>query len=358
MKNYKLKWVDNTRLIAVLGVLSFHFWLSFGPPKATLASLVATPHDIMMMPFRLGWISDFLFFAISGLGLGLSAARNRKGWTQFFVDRASKIYITYWVALVLMFAYQGFAMSVGTWDRLFVIPPTWEGWAQNILLIPQSPMTMLSTHFWFLPSLLVLYLAFPFLFRIIDRFGVFGFAACLAAAAAARYLPVNLGPFSYAYMAFAWSPSFVIGAFIGVMLAKHPEEADRWLVRTIPLGVVCLVVGTILSMQDRAPWLLHPLMGFGTLSVAGAIGRLPWHLPRLTAISFEVYLVHMPFAGWYRHFFGFVTEPKALFYVFFLASVTLMGAGIHWVVLAVEGRLRRNRSMPAPRAGVAVAQPQ
>jgi len=350
MQKYKLKWVDNARFIAVLGVLSFHFWLSFTPPKTTLSNLLATPHDILMLPFRLGWISDFLFFAISGLGLGLSAARNRKGWGLFFVDRASKIYIAYWVTIILMFAYQGLALSVGTWDRLFVIPSTWGGWLQNVLLIPQSPMTMFSTHFWFLPALLTLYLAFPLLFRAIDRFGVVGFAVCLVAASVARYLPINLGSFAYAYTSFAWSPSFVIGAFIGIMLARHPVEADRWLVRTIPLGVLCLVLGTITAMNDHYVWLTHPLMGFGTLSVAGALGRLPWHLPRLTAISFEVYLVHMPFTGWYRHFFGFVTEPKPLFYAFFLISVTAMGAGVHWVVSAVEAKLRR-------RTAIAVTQP-
>ena len=97
--------------------------------------------------------------------------------------------------------------------------------------------------------------------------------------------------------------------------------------------------------KENYAWLSHPLMGFGTLSVAGALGRLPWHLPRLTAISFEVYLIHMPFVGWYRHFFGFVVEPKSLFYMFFLISVTVMGAGIHWNVSAIDARLRREKGI-------------
>ncbi|WP_293034540.1 acyltransferase [Paraburkholderia sp.] len=358
MKNYKLKWVDNTRLLAVLGVLSFHFYLQFGAPRPTLAQLVHTPHDVLMLPFHLGWFADFLFFAISGLGLGMSAARNRKSWTRFYVDRVSKIYIPYWTAIVLMFAYQGIASSIGTWDHLFVIPQTWQGWVKDVLLIPQDPNTAFSTHFWFLPSLLVLYLAFPFAFKMIDRFGVFGFVAVLVLACSAHRMPIDLGPFNYAFMAFAWSPSFVIGAYIGVMLVKHPEQTDRWLMRTLPLGVVCLLVGTWAVMTDGKVWLGHPLLGFGTLSVSGALGRLPWHLPKLTAISFEVYLVHMPFAGWYRHFFGFVTSPKSLIYVFFLVSVWLMGAGVHWVAGAVEARIRgvRKAAQPVSTAAAAVVQ--
>ena len=345
MQRHKLDWVDNARLLAVIGVLSFHFWLQFGEPRQSVMQMIRSPHGILSMPFQLGWTSDFLFFAISGLGLGLSAARNRKGWGRFFADRASRIYIPYWIAVILMFSYQGFAYSIGTWDRLFVIPTTWRGWLSNVFLLPQNPATLLSTHFWFLPSLLVLYLTFPLIFKAIDKFGTSGFVACLAASIVARFLTLDLGPFREAYMAFAWSPSFVIGAFVGVMLAKRPESTDRWLVRSIPLGLLCLLAGAIIVSDDRYAWLANPLMGFGTLSVAGALGRLRWHLPGLTAISFEVYLVHMPFVGWYRHFFGFVTEPRSLFYVFFLATVTLMGAGIHWIVSAIDTRLKGGKTI-------------
>lgn len=348
MKSYKLKWVDNTRFLAILGVLSFHFYLQFGEPRPTFAQLVRTPHDLLMLPFHLGWFSDFLFFAISGLGLGMSAARNRKSWPQFYLDRGSRIYIPYWTAVVLMFAYQGIASSIETWDHLFVIPKVWQGWVKDLLLFPQDPNTMLSTHFWFLPSLLVFYVVFPILFKLIDKLGSIGFVVLLILASSAHCLSIDLGPFRYAYMAFTWSPSFVIGTYIGVMLVKYPEQANRWLIRTLPLGVVCLLIGTWAAMTDGETWMAHPLLGFGTLSVVGAIGRLPWHLPKLTAISFEVYLVHMPFAGWYRHFFGFVVEPKWLIYVFFLVSVTLMGAAVHWVTVAIEARVHRKRLAQQP----------
>ncbi|GGA25422.1 acyltransferase family protein [Dyella nitratireducens] len=340
MEKYKLKWVDNVRLLAVIGVLSFHFWLQFGAPRQTVLQMLQSPHGILSMPFQLGWTADFLFFAISGLGLGLSATRKRKTWARFYVDRASRIYIPYWSAIVLMFAYQGIAYSVGTWDRLFVIPTTWIGWLKDILLLPQAPEAMLSTHFWFLPSLLVLYLSFPLIFWTVDKFSTWGFAACLILSMGARYLPFDLGWFRAAYTAFAWSPSFVIGAYIGVMLAKHPEQADHWLVRTIPLGILCLLIGVVIVPNDAYAWLANPLMGFGTLSVAGALGRLPWHLPKLTAISFEVYLIHMPFVGWYRHFFGFVVGPKIVLYAFFLISVAVMGAATYWVVSSINTKLK------------------
>ena len=270
--------------------------------------------------------------------------RRSNSWGQFYKSRISKIYIPYWVALVLMFAYQGVVFSLNTWDRLFVIPATATGWVKNIFLIPQAPGSLFSTHFWFLPSLLVLYLAFPFIFKSINRFGVIGFSACLILSTFAYKMPLPLGIFTTAYAAFAWSPSFVIGVYIGIMLGKYPEQTDRWLIRTIPLGLACVVAGTAVVLSDGWIWLGHPLLGFGTLSVIGAFARLPWHFPRLTAISFEIYLVHMPFAGWYRHFFGFVTSPKPVLFVFFLISVTLMGAAIHWVVEAINGHLRRSSS--------------
>lgn len=339
MSTYKLKWIDNTRLTAVLGVLSFHFWLSFGPEKTTISNLLSGWWDVLLLPVKLGWEADFLFFVVSGLGLSLSMVNRPKKWSRFFFDRAGKIYIPYWVALVLMMAYQGVAYSINTWDRLFVIPDTAWGWLKNVLLVPQPPIALLSTHFWFLPSLLVLYAAFPFVFKLIDKFGTKAFVPCLIAATFAYKMPLPLGPFSVAYAAFAWSPSFVIGVYLGIALGKNPERVDAWLIRTIPLGMICLVGGTVAVLNDGWSWLAHPLLGFGTLSVVGAFGRLPWHFPRLTSFSFEIYLVHMPFVGWYRHFFGFVTEPKILIYPFYLVSVGIMGAAVHWVVKAIDTQL-------------------
>lgn len=326
-----IPWVDNMRLLAMIGVLSFHFWIFFYPMAHSVHELLSSRERILALPFQLGWEADDLFFAVSGLGLALSLHGKQPNWMTFIVARAKRIYVPYWVTVVAIFAFQGASMAAGQWDKPFGGPFTASDWICNFLLLRSNTFNPFSSHYWFLYTLVELYVLFPGLYWLIKRFGLRALVPLLIFHSLWLHHPRSLGMFSQASTVIYWMASFCIGVYIGVKLGEDRVNTERWLKRLLPLGIVLFMGGTLATFRQPLDPIVHPLLGLGGVIVAYAICSLPWHLPRLTKISFEVYLVHMPFIGWYRHFFGFVEQPKVAIYVFYMVTVGLMGWSLHWV---------------------------
>ncbi|SIO67909.1 acyltransferase family protein [Paraburkholderia phenazinium] len=326
-----IPWLDNMRLMAMVGVLSFHFWIFFYPMAHSLHELVSTPQRIIALPFQLGWEADDLFFAVSGMGLALSLTGKRPDWLRFIVARAKRIYIPYWVTVVAIFAFQGASVAAGTWDRPFGGPFTPEDWVCNVILVLKNGFNPFSTHYWFLYALIELYLVFPLLYMAIKRYRLLAVAAVVVFHSVWIHHPLHTGLFSQASSVIFWLASFAIGMYIGINLGEDRARTEALLRKSLPLGVLLFVTGTVLTFYKLFDPIVHPMLGLGGIIVAFAICSLPWHLPRLTQISFEVYLVHMPFIGWYRHFFGFVEQPKVAIYVFYMVTVTIMGFALHFL---------------------------
>ncbi|SIO58446.1 acyltransferase family protein [Paraburkholderia phenazinium] len=326
-----IPWLDNMRLVAMIGVLSFHFWTNFHPQVHSLREMFATTTQTLALPLQLGWEADDLFFLVSGLGLALSLAGKKPDWLSFSLKRFKRIYVPYWVAVVAIFAYQGAAVAGGTWDRPFGGPFTQLDWVCNFLLLRQNDFNPFSSHFWFLYNLVELYVIFPALYWLINRFRALGLAGLLIFHSLWVHHPISTGPFSGASTVIFWMASFCIGVYVGINLGENRARTEMWLRRLLPLGVVMFAAGTVMTFRKPLDPFVHPLIGAGGLLIAYAICSLPWHLPKLTEISFETYLVHAPFLGWYRHFFGFVEDPKWAIYIFYMVTVALMGAAIHHV---------------------------
>ncbi|BCF96646.1 hypothetical protein PPGU19_012150 [Paraburkholderia sp. PGU19] len=326
-----IAWIDNMRLLAMVGVLSFHFWIFFYPMAHNVHQLLASRERILGLPFQLGWEADDLFFVVSGLGLALSLHGKKPDWLSFIVARAKRIYVPYWLTVVAIFAFQGASMVAGQWDKPFGGPFTESDWIYNFLLLLSNTSNPFSSHYWFLYVLVELYVLFPALYWLIKRFGIRALVVLLIFHAAWLRHPVGLGPLTGASTVIYWMASFCIGIFVGVKLGEDRANTERWLKRLLPLGVVMFVAGSALIYRKPFDPITHPLLGGGGVIVAYAICSLPWHLPRLSKISFEVYLVHMPFVGWYRHFFGFIDTPKLPIYVFYMVTVGLMGWALHWI---------------------------
>ncbi|OUL68694.1 acyltransferase family protein [Paraburkholderia hospita] len=355
-----IPWVDNMRLLAMLGVLSFHFWTNFHPQVHTLREMFATTTQTLALPLQLGWEADDLFFLISGLGLALSLAGKKPEWLKWSFKRFQRIYVPYWVAVVTIFAYQGAAVAAGTWDRPFGGPFQPEDWVLNFLLLRATNFNPFSSHFWFLYNLVELYVLFPGLYWLLKRFRAKALAVLLIIHVLWLHHPHGAGIFSGATTVIYWMAAFCIGMYAGINLGEDREKTERWLKRLLPLGIVMFVAGSLMYFDRRFDPIMHPLIGTGGLIIGYAICSLPWHLPRLTKISFETYLVHAPFLGWYRHFFGFVEDPKFPIYIFYMVTVALMGWGVHLISerlldkpatakKATTGAAPATPSQPAPR---------
>lgn len=343
-KKSPIVWLDNARLLAMLAVLSFHFFINFYPQPRSVHELVSPAFKIPLIPMQLGWEADMLFFAISGIGLSLAAANRKMGWGAFFIRRVKRIYIPYWVTVIFLLAYQGFCLAVKTWDKVIDVPNNIVDWICNVFLIQKDPIVFFVGHFWFLYTLVILYVLFPAIYWVIRKFRLLGFAALLLSTSLLPIIlaPMPRNPFYGAIWSLSWAPSFILGVYVGLRLTGDRAGTENFLSRTIPLGIAAFAFGSWTTLTQRFGWMAHPMLGFGTLSIAYALGSMKWHLPSLTAISFEAYLVHDPFIGWYRHFFGFVDKPKPLFYVFYMVTVGLMGVGIHWIADAISEKLSKD----------------
>jgi len=333
----------------MFGVLSFHFWIFFYPMAHSPSELLADTQRVLALPFQLGWEADDLFFAVSGLGLALSLTGKKPDWVNFLIARIKRIYIPYWVTIAAIFAYQYVCIHIGTWDRPFGGPFTNADWISNLLLIRLNNFNPFSSHYWFLYSLVELYLLFPVLYLVIKRFRLPALIALLALHSLWIYHPLDTGAFGGAVGVIFWAASFCVGIYVGIYLGENREATERWLRRLLPLGLIMFAAGTAFTFDKPLDPIVHPLLGIGGLIVAYSICALPWHFPRLTKISFEAYLVHMPFIGWYRHFFGFVEKPKWAIYIFYMVTVAIMGFALHhisnWVLKLFEIRSRRRTEL-------------
>jgi len=337
-------WVDNIKLLAMLGVISFHFWLFFNKRTTDPLHFLSSVKAFLSIPFELGWQGNQLFFAASGLGLALSCMRKRPSWTQFIVARAWRIYLPYWVTISTILIYQAAMHWAGSWDVPYVLPKSAQEWGANVFLLNIGGTTYLSTHHWFLFSLVVLYVAFPLFFALCRKLGVFALVVTTCIQAAVLKFPPDLGVLTpFTYISFVMG-SFCVGILFGIALHEDRQKLESRLRKSWPIGVVLWLAATLMSLYNIGAAAVDPLIAISGFICVYQIARLPWSFPWLNKLSFEIYLVHMPFVGFYRHFFGFVEQPLWAIYAFYLVSTVAMAALVHMLVVLVGAGLRRLRS--------------
>ncbi|OZI32033.1 hypothetical protein CAL29_29810 [Bordetella genomosp. 10] len=346
-------WVDNMKLLAMLGVLSFHFFLFFSERAATPAALVSSWKDVFLVPFQLGWQGNELFFAASGFGLALSRMRQARAWPAFIATRAWRIYLPYWTTISLIFAYQVVMHAVGSWDVPYVTPTSPREWFANVFLVNLRGTNYLSTHHWFLFTLIPLYILFPLFFRLCERTRLVALIILLAIQIVVVKSGIDFGPFGAIMSLTYWMGSFAVGILLGIYTWKDQIGTARFLNRMWPAGVLLWLAGTVGSFSPTYRSFVDPVLCAGALLCIYQLAKLRWSLPWLNSFSFEIYLVHMPFVGFYRHFFGFVKGPLWLIYPFYLISTVMLSWVVHIVVVGVMGIF--NEALEKRRAASGIA---
>jgi len=298
------EWIDGLKGIAIVGVV-LENWMS------------AIPHECPVAPFyyllaltTCGGTLVHLFFALSGYGLTRSYyLRGVGSWRRWAVRRLAKVAVPYWVVVTLTLlvanALHAFSptyyprdysastwISYGTFTR-FAAP---QGWSLN-------------TAFWFMPVIAGLYLIFPLLIRILNRFG----PVCFCAVA----LFVTYGSIAAAFLAGypaghqAALPMFHVVQFAAGMLLAHAvcrsgfglrRLAKPW---AIAMGVLLYALSALLS--QGVSWgpsvndLLTATGGFLVLFPALSYlrsrggGKLADALVYIGRHSYAIYLIHMLF---------------------------------------------------------------
>ncbi len=158
----RLKWIDYTKGIAILGVICFHFFQNY-PERTELVKILDRNGA------RLGYAAVDLFFVIAGFNTSYSFASIKAklslgepiifNWLIWLKKRLSRLYPTYWLAigLTLLLYYLFSQIKVSSvLDLVFIF-----------IGLPGYPrFRTINPGFWFFSVILQAYLVIPLIFYI------------------------------------------------------------------------------------------------------------------------------------------------------------------------------------------------
>lgn len=273
-----------------------YFWASDGSPLSSLAGLLA-------------WVGNEtpgVFILFSGFGLALSmSAGNSLGWFGFMRRRVLHLYPLY-LASVLLF--------VPVW--LLLAPNiNWNmsGWPGLAMLsgVRATPEVfgLLNPSWWFFWTILQLYVVFPMLWWLGQKWG---FAALLAGSVLITVTTrwyflqeagqTNLWPWLVGLFAATRVAEFVFGIWLANMLTSRPawQRQLTGLRALLIYGAVFVsgvaasmtIIGTTISQLFLTIGLSGLLLGvWQSLSRIKPINRLAL---RLEPSCYGIYLIHQP----------------------------------------------------------------
>jgi peptidoglycan/LPS O-acetylase OafA/YrhL len=293
----KYLWMDMLRGMAIIAIV-IHHWLLFMPYEhSKLATLIHTIAGTFV----------HLFFVLSGAGLTISYFQKRHfSWREWTRRRFVKLIVPYWIiitvtfilAYVFHFAIPNFITESYSWSVLL----SYLTFSRNFY----SPGWELNPTLWFMPVILGLYILFPVLVKILEKYGAI---VLLAISVLITYLSI--------YLFFGFSTNhqssiplfhlseFSLGMSLGYLQFFHPGYFNRLTdFRFLCLGVLLYTIA----------WAMATFWGYGPsyddlFTAAGiyliALYGYRWMItfsPRIAARivaefskeSYMIYLIHGP----------------------------------------------------------------
>lgn len=193
--------------LAILWIMLFHSSLSFDWPPLHL--IKAT-----------GYAGVDVFLFLSGIGLFYSMEKDPTPLT-FYKKRGIRVLLPY---LIVALLYEGLRWGLG---RI-----TGPEFLENVTLV--SYWRRGDAAYWFIAAILVFYLVYPLIYRIIKRRWFWAEALLLAAAFALAVWLYRDQPLFYRINGFVFRiPIFLIGCFLA------PAVKSGRPLKTIPTAAVC-----------------------------------------------------------------------------------------------------------------------
>ena len=284
-KPARIREFDVLRAIAIILLLFHHGgiynYALFGFPLSEISSYVAG--------YLLG-----IFFFISGYLL--VETLSRRTLSEFIRLRFLRIYLPYWVALILFLVLMGESVNKGWMDILF------QALGTQILVAPRFGFPYLTL--WFVGLIIIYYLIFGILLKLIHQKGLFVFAGVmvfLIAAIIRKYLGV------IEYRFFWYFSIFFAGVMFSkfFLLKKLATYRFRYIVETLLFVTSVIFLYPYRHLSDHKV-IFTEIMFYDffilsaillTISLSGWItrrGEVPGFVRKLTYLSFFAYLFHRP----------------------------------------------------------------
>lgn len=219
-------WMNLTRGIAVSAVVIHHSILFI--PHQSSVSLFYTVAELVE---AVAGTAVHLFFILSGCGLTVSYFKKGNfSWKDWARRRVARIIIPYWVIVSVTFllANLGHYSSPElikngySWDTLFALLT----FTRNFY----EPSWGLNPTLWFMPVIVGLYILFPFLLKILEKYGAF---VLLTFSILATYGSISLClvigyPVSHqTAIPFFYISEFALGMVVGYVLCFHAHQFSR-----------------------------------------------------------------------------------------------------------------------------------
>ncbi len=268
----RLTEIDALRGMGALAVMLFHYTTRFH------ALFPAAPH--VPFAFLAGNYRVLLFFAISGFAIFFTLDRIRTG-TDFLVNRVSRLYPAYWVAMAMTLCFE-YAAHV---TRLQI--PAFAAVANLSMLEGFAFLPAVDGSYWTLTVEIGFYVSMFLIWR---------------AGGLAR-LEAIIICWLMAKIALAWWPGmperlvmvtilrFIPFFAIGMLSYRVWSGQRRWRQQVLPFGAVLITVGVL-----ESPDLLFAAGMLIAVFAALIAGKLRWlAVPPLLwvgGISYSLYLVH------------------------------------------------------------------
>ena len=283
-----------------------------------------------------------LFLLMSGFGLTVGMMKKPMGVFEFYKKRVIKIFIPFWIALIIMFI-ADFILLDKNYGFIYMLKsalgffPTADGFAD------------VNSPFWYITWMMMFYILFP-LFFIKKAPWLTAIILAVIALIVGGVNPLDLGS---NWLHRLHSVAFSIGILMAYFLAVKPDVKNSFvesiksfrdnsnIPRYLVIVVMALVVAYVSQHTSGKDWpilksilvenyLVEQLacivimMAFVVIFVLKRVESR--FLAMYGAFSYEVYLIHWPLMGRYDIFFDYLPSWAAVIVwmvVFILVSMIL-----------------------------------
>jgi len=343
----RLAWVDVIKGLAILWIVLYHIVIAiadippFDHPKDTWAPLAeriaylrprssgGMVTSVVLNGLRyagwLGYQGVSLFIIASGFVLAWSQAQRvasgRAGLWHFYARRALRVYPLYWSGhlVILVLHWLSGQPDVSLTDGRFYL---------SLAGARITPGTFFygSPAFWYVWLALQLYLAFPILWRWLERFGLKWFWVGTAAITiVSRFLLLvvvgsNVEQWSMGAIFVARLFEFTFGIGLAYRLREEPAALDRLARkgRVLALAGLVYAVGLALSITVVGSVVAHSMIGVGLFVLSyffvqygvSRLAQLERLLVWVGGRSYALMIIHQPLLwGFIGAFRGRLSSP-------------------------------------------------
>ena len=312
--------ISVTQELKGLGILTVVF--------AHFAYMLVTNADFLFPLSIIAGVGVDLFLFMSGYGLTVGMLKKPLPIFEFYKRRVIKIFIPFWVALILIFAANAIFLDIH-----YTVPymiqsllgwfPTAEGFDD------------VNSPFWYITWMMMFYVLFPLVFST-KRPWLSAIILAVIATLIGVYNPLNMGD---NWLHRLHTVAFSLGIVFAWILFETKDKENKFVAhlkefrnkaKIMPYVIIALMLGVVVYMS------LHTTANhWPTLT---AILRKGYFVDQLTSIilmfafivifslkkfdnkflsiyglySFEVYLIHWPLIGRYDIFFDYLPSWAAV----------------------------------------------